>query len=550
MTEVSHRTCPFCGHNECFGYNTDTGQFFCFSCEAKPSNKGCLIFDGVTRAPFTETFEEEGYCLEPYYRDYRGISKETLEEYGAYFTKITVEEAISQEKSKKGSNKERIEWLESLSQEYIETVHYTYPEATKHRELPKTIKVSGKLNKFYGQDDYTGGKFITITEGEEDRLSAIEMLGDFPVVSVPNASPSKEFWSNAKDYLGAFDSIVLSVDKDAAGQALADKFYRLFPGKVYLVDHGKYKDANDFLQAGEKYAYKQAWWNKQKIKPDGILCTRDDFLKLYNDTPNFEYYETGIPALDEKILGIHKGFFTLILAPTGIGKTEFMRYLEWKLLSTTEYTLAVCHLEETQLRSLLGLVSYDLKDNLTRKDLVEEKGREGEVKESLTKLADSERLITFQFSLNDTVDDIVDKVRFLVTAMEVDFIFIEPIQDLVSGDLTTKESLLTDLGNKFKRLAPEINCGIVVIGHTNDEGEVKYCKSLKQSAAFEIKLERDMEAESISDRNRTDIRIGSKNRTGNGSGPAGSVYFDLETYSISPELTVNYSKTEEQEIPF
>jgi hypothetical protein len=42
-------------------------------------------------------------------------------------------------------------------------------------------------------------------------------------------------------------------------------------------------------------------------------------------------------------------------------------------------------------------------------------------------------------------DDLIDQIRFLVTAMGVDFIFFEPIQDIISGDTNTKESLLTDL---------------------------------------------------------------------------------------------------------
>jgi 5S rRNA maturation endonuclease (ribonuclease M5) len=123
--------------------------------------------------------------------------------------------------------------------------------------LPKQIKISGKVDKFYGQDDYTSGKNITITEGEEDRLSVIEMMGDWPAVSVPGATPSKDFWENARQYLQNFEKIVLSVDSDEPGDKLADKFYRMFPGKVYRVNHGKYKDANDFLKAGAEAEYKR-----------------------------------------------------------------------------------------------------------------------------------------------------------------------------------------------------------------------------------------------------------------------------------------------------
>lgn len=510
--DISHQPCPFCDSSDAFGYNTESGFFKCFSCSAINSTKRGRCFDGKTLIPYGEIkhTQEEGITLEPYIPDeYRGIDKSTMEKFGVYFTKVGDKE----------------------------TVHYDYTNATKHRELPKSITCQGKLDTFYGQEDYNGGgPTITITEGEEDRLSVIQMMGDYPCVSVPNANPSKDFWSNAQKYLSGFDKIILSVDGDEPGNKVADKFYRMFPGKTYRVSHTKYKDANEFLQNGATGEYKRAWWNAQRMKPDSILSTAQDFINLYEETPDYEYFPTGIDGLDEKMLGIHKGAFTVILAPTGIGKTEFMRYLEWQCYTTSNYSFAMCHLEETQLRSLLGLVSYDLKENLTRKDLVESSSREQDVKDSLTDIAQKERVYQFSFRTDDTVDDLIDNIRFLVNFMGVEYVFLEPIQDVVTGDVTNKESLLTDLTNKLKRLAPEINVGIVVIAHANEEGDAKYCRSIVQGAAYEIKLERDQEAEDDLKRNTTHVSVGRKNRTGGGSGYGGSLIFDKDTYMLTPEI--------------
>lgn len=511
MAELKHRKCPFCSSSDAFSYSTETGLFSCFSCQATPSSKGGLVFDGEELVPFSRKVskeEEEGVILEPYVRSYRGISEKVLEKAGVYFTK---------------------------NSEGKETVHYTYPNATKSRQLPKYITCQGKLDSFYGQDDYNGGKVITITEGEEDRLSVIQMMGDWPVVSVPNASPSKEFWVSARNYLGNFEKIVLSIDNDEPGDNLVEKFFKLFPGKVYRVNHGKYKDANEFLQNGDHQEYKSSWWNAQKVKPDGINTTAEDFLKVYNETPNYEYFKTGIAGLDEKMLGIHKGALTMVLAPSGIGKTELFRYLEYQCYSTSEYSFAFCHGEETELRSLLGLCSYKLQTNLIRKDLIEEKGLETEVKETLKEFGESERMYQFKIRLDADVDDIVDEIRFLATAMNVDFFFIEPIQDFISGDTSTKENKLTDLANKMKRMASEINVGIVIIAHANEDGDAKYCKSLTQSAAYEIFIDRDTESEDPALRNKTLVSVGRKNRTGGGSGPCGYLDFNLDTYMLTPD---------------
>ena len=509
MSELKHRPCPFCKSSDAFSFSTETGLFSCFSCQATPKTKGGLCFDGQTLTPWKDRQPvEEGITLQPYVRNYRGISERVLENAGVYFTK---------------------------TDDGKESVHYTYPHATKSRQLPKYITTQGTLDSFYGQDDYTGGKNITITEGEEDRLSVIQMMGDWPCVSVPNASPSKQFWANAREYLGNFEKIVLSVDNDEPGDALAHKFFQLFPGKVYRVNHGKFKDANAFLQEGEQQEYKTAWWNAQKVKPDNVNTTAEDFLKVYDETPNYEYFKTGIEGLDQKMLGIHKGAFTMILAPSGYGKTEVFRYLEYQCYQTNKYSFAFCHGEETELRSLLGLASYDLQTNVIRKDLIEEKGLDAEVRNSLKKFGESERLYQFKIPVGAEIDGIVDEIRFLATAMGVDFFFIEPIQDFVVGNTTEKENKLTDLANTMKRMASELNIGIIIIAHANEDGDAKYCKSLTQSAAYEIVLDRDVDSEDVEERNRTYVSVGRKNRTGGGSGPCGSLTFSLDSFTLTPD---------------
>lgn len=516
MGEKSHMPCPFCPSSDGFSYSTETGLFRCFVCEASPKTERGLCFDGNTLTEFKDQQEQEvGITLEPYYRHYRSIPEKIYEKFGVYFTKLGDKESM----------------------------HYTYPNATKTRQLPKYFTASGTLDNFFGQDDYTGGRIITITEGELDRLSVITMMGDWPCVSVPGANPSKPFWTNARTYLANFEKIVLSIDNDEAGDALVDKFFKLFPGKVYRVNHGKYKDANEFLEAGDGQDYKTAWFSAQKVKPDNINTTAEDFLKVYDETPNYEYFKTGIAGLDEKMLGIHKGAFTMVLAPTGIGKTEFFRYLEYQCFKNSDYSFAFCHGEETELRSLLGLSSYELQTSVIRKDLVEQKGLETEVRKSLQTFGESERLYQFKIPLDADVDDIIDEIRFLATAMGVDFFFIEPIQDFISGDTSTKENKLTDLANKMKRMCPELNIGIIIIAHANEDGDAKYCKSLTQSAAFEIVLHRDADSDDVEEKNKTYVSVGRKNRTGGGSGPCGTLTFSLDSYTLTPDSPVSEPPT-------
>ncbi len=385
---------------------------------------------------------------------------------------------------------------------------YIYPSGGKKiRVMPKTFSAQGlSQDELFGMNLFPAGSasIVTITEGELDALSAHQMLnvrGTNPVVSLPSATPSKRLWEKCKPWLDSFDKIVLSVDNDDAGNSLADRMAKLFPNKVYRVPHDKYKDANDFLQAGAIQEFKSAWFKPQKHTPENVINTSEQFLSLYHDTPEHQYVPTGIQALDDKILGLMQGHFTVFKAPTGIGKTELMRYLEYNMLQKG-IPIAAWHLEETKLRSLLGLVSYHLNDNLTRRDLIDDKERNDDVVEAIKDITKDENF--YQFFLGDgaSAEDLIDQIRFFSQACGCKFIFFEPIQDVISGSQDSKEAELADRSVRLSKLAAELNVGIVSIGHTNENGDFKYCKMIGQRASF-IDLYRDKEADDLQERNTT-----------------------------------------------
>ena len=534
MTERQHLPCPDtqgCGSSDAWGYNTETNLGYCFSCELKTwVYKGQLMgkrgkrgeqmeLSQPTKETHTAVVEDFGEYVpkgitdatqEGQYKPLRGITAATMEKFG-----------VKTEGDKQ---------------------NYVYPSGgikTRYLKEKGFSATNLKSDELFGMQLFpvNSSKSILCVEGELDCLSAWQMLSagstyTNPVVSFPSASPSGKLWENCKGYLDSFDKIILSVDKDEAGDRLAEKVSQIFPGKVYRMEHGGYKDANDFLMAGDAKAFKSAWWGAKKIKPDSILCTSQDFLDLYENTPDFEYCPTGIPDLDKKILGLNKGYYTVIVAPTGLGKTEFMRYLEYQVLTRSTYKFAYMHLEESQLRSTLGMVSYKLDDNLTRKDLIEQKGRVDDVKDALVELGDTERMHQFSLGTDEDHNDLIDRIKYLVAAMDVDFVFFEPIQDIVDGDMKDKESKLSDLSSKLSRLASEVNVGIITIAHANEDGDTMYCKMIAKKAAFEITLERDQTAETHEERNRTYVHVGRKNRVGGGSGPAGALDFDLDSYTL------------------
>jgi len=522
MAEVSHQPCPYvlCGSSDAFSYNTD-GFGRCHACiRAYPSNTKNEVFEWAKeKYPLPEKGEYMSTVVDytpkridtpssGKYEGMRGITSKTMEEFGV----LTFPDR----------------------QEYI------YPSGgIKVRTLPQKgfyAKSGFKADELFGMNLFTSGssKMVTVTEGELDALSVSQMLKSSytnPVVSLPSATPSKKLWENCKEWLSGFEKIILSVDNDEAGNALADRMAKLFPNRVYRVPHGHYKDANDFLQAGKGADFKSAWWNANKYTPENVLNSTDDFLSLYRDTPEHQYVPTGIRGLDDKIMGLMQGHFTVIKAPTGIGKTEVMRYLEFNMLKRG-IPIAAWHLEETKLRSILGLVSYQLCDNVTRRDLIEEKGRDEDVMQAIRDLTKDELFYQFYLGDGQGSDELCDQIRYFSQACNCKFVFFEPIQDVVAGmSEESKEQQLADLSVRLSKLAAELNVGIVTIAHTNDNGDTKYCKMIGQRASVIIDLQRDKAADSLEERNTTYIRV-EKNRPCSEEGNAGKMRFSTDTFTL------------------
>lgn len=518
MVEKPHQACPYtdCGSSDAFSYNTD-GFGRCHSCERGYPSKDPMYSWAKERYP---TVEKDNFdnlrsmmnnvpksLSQKTYKEMRGITAKTMEEFDVVTDDFTQE--------------------------------YTYPSGGKKVRMLQDKKFftkdGFKGDELFGMNLFPAGssKFVTITEGEVDALSAWQMLKSnwtTPVVSLPSATPSKKLWENCREWLDSFEKIILSVDNDEAGNAVADRMSRLFPNKVYRVDHGQYKDANDFLQAGKAQDFKSSWWKPIKHTPENVINTADQFLKMYEDTPEHVYVPTGIQALDDKILGLMQGHFTMFKAPTGIGKTELMRYLEFQMLQRG-IPIATWHLEETKLRSLLGLASYQLNDNVTRRDLIDEKGMDQQVRQAIVDLTKDENLYQFYLQDGQGADELCDQIRFFSQACDCKFVFFEPIQDVITGTEDSKEAELANLSVRLSKLAAELNIGIVSIGHTNENGDFKYCKMIGQRASVIVNLHRDKESDDMEERNTTYLKI-EKNRPSSEEGMGGKLKFNYDTFTL------------------
>ena len=500
----AHLDCPQCGHSDCMT-RWENGSTYCHSC----GKKG---FDGVKKTEVVKTVTPKSVTEK--YENHRSISDRVNKYYD----------------------------IKNGVDEHGNTIYraYKYPTQTKYRYLPKDFSHNRgfKLTELFGRDKFNAGssKYITIVEGEEDAPSAYQMLGEkSPVVALPSATITKELLKNEHEFLNSYSQIIVCLDNDDAGKAATLKLAEAFPNKIYTVSLTTYKDANEYLMAGKGADFMYAWINRVKFVPPFDISTPDRFMELFDSSEDAEYVPTGISNFDENMLGLFQGHFTVFQAPEGVGKTELFRFFEYHLITNhPDIPFATCHLEETQLRSLLGLVSYYHKKNMTRKQLISDPT---EVKDAIDDMMKTEDVHLFSIGVDEDPMVLVDRIKYYANVCGCKYVFIEPLQDLAYQRTTneTIEQFLTRLSILLSRTASETGCGIITIAHENDEGSIRDCRMIGKRASVVVKLKRDVESTDEEERNTTVMQC-VKNRPASFTGYAGELTFDVETFMIKEKL--------------
>ena len=544
MSEITHVECPFtdCSSSDAFCYNTEKKQGHCKSCDRGWTRTNKTKYDHyewaeeryplaeytpksiveVDELPmFDDVVDSGNTSVVGRYVGSRGITSNTMEFYGV-----------------KTYGDDRQE--------------YPYPSGgIKVRKLPKEFyaKNGFRGNELFGMNLFPAGssKMVTVVEGELDAMSAFQMLSDGryknPVVSLPSASPNGKLWERTKGWLESFDKIILSVDNDEPGRKVAETMFDLFPGKVYMMNHGEFKDANDFLQAGKQQAYKSAWWAAKKYSPAGFVSGSEDWLKAVREETPYEYTETPVEALNKVMRGWIKGGITVVKAPPGVGKTSLFRYVQHDLVRNKGKVVANLAMEEMKSTTARGMATYELGYNVNTEEDQKFNGvSDDEFEEALLRVVGDERFVSFDIDPHDPLESTLKQCKHAITIYGADYIFIDHFQRLayLSG-VDGATSALTELGVKLVELAKRKNVGIIGISHVNNDGHVKYAKSIEEEAIVLLELQRDKLTEDQDEKNTTYLTV-TKNRPFATTGPAGMLRYDVDTTMVEeytgPEETI------------
>lgn len=511
-----HHACHKCGSSDAASTN-DTGWTTCFSCG--------------DRYPTDET-EYEPRVLEKVltmeigtgeHRMVRCIERRTCERYGI---RVDGEKTIFEYRDANGMVCAQKVRAGSKEKQYTEG---QWSEAT-----------------LFGQHLFNGGgRYLTITEGEFDAASAYQMTGSkYPVVSVRNGA--KAALADCKkqyQWIDSFDNIIVCFDGDEVGQKAAKEVAALFAGKAKIVKHHPdYKDANDYLECGKAKEFSDAWWGAYMYTPDGIVegSTLYERLKAPKAKSIALYPWDGVNKITH---GIRQQELVTLAAGSGVGKSQMLREVLYHILMTTDDNIGGMFFEESLEKTGESLISLHCNKRL---HIPTVEYTEEEYDEGFAATLGKKRTFFYEHFGSNDVETVVAQTRYLCKAHDCKYIFIDHLSIIVSSQENGDErKAIDEVMTKLRTLVQETGVAMFLVSHLkrpdgkgHEEGAVTSLAQLRGSASIAqlsdmvFGFERNGQADSAEDRNKTKVRV-LKNRFSGETGHAATLQYDLDSGRIS-----------------
>jgi twinkle protein len=504
---LKHIDCPKCGSSDGNGL-FDDGHTFCYVCKTYEKAPRATLEDleGLGITSFKQTQQEGSMSFTEALRDVeavhvvdRGISLSTMHHFGA---------------GSDGKN-----------------YYFPYADAdgkvvaAKTRGIEeKTFSIQGdwKHATLFGQSKFTpGGRAITITEGEFDALAVFQLTGSrFPVVSIRNGAQSALKDCRASyEYLDSFEKIVICFDNDEPGKEASKEVAELFGAKAHIFKPKKegLKDACDYLAKGLNKEFVETWWDAEKYVPDGIVSGSSlwDMVNQAEEKAEVMYPYHGINDLT---YGIRFGELVTVTAGSGLGKSQFLREIVWQILSKTEDNIGLMFLEESVKKTAKSLMALAADKPLHLPDC---EVTDEELRRAFDNTLGTDRLFLFDHFGSTSVDNIINRVRFMARGLACKYVFVDHVSIIVSAQESGDErKAIDEIMTKLRMLVQETGIALFVVSHLkrpeskgHEEGaatslaQLRGSGSIAQLSDMVIGLERNGQATDPNERNTTYVRV-------------------------------------------
>ncbi len=553
---IKHDACPKCGSSDANAIYED-GSSYCWSCK---------------HATLSDEYKEELGARKTSIKT--RIRKEPMAEEEIKSTKpIITENEKKKVKEETGVLAKKFRGLDDDISKYF-GVRYSYDETTgevleqyypctqnselvgyKIRTVPKdfySIARTGSDCELFGQFRFqSGGKYVVITEGELDALSAYQMIKryndsrgstfEIAVVSPTTGAQSKKQISRQYKFFDSFENIIISYDNDKTGQGAIEELIKVLPkGKVKVMPMS-FKDANKYLEEGQEAKFIRDFYNAKKQIPVNVLPSGNLYDRILQQS---EVQKVPFPPfmreLNEIFIGgMPLGHIINIAADTGVGKTTLVNEMIYFWVFHSPHKIGIVSMELDAGQYGEALLSRHLSKKLALIPTMDEKLqylRSDRVKEQSNILMlnpDGDDRFYLLDNRDGTIEEIQDTVEELVLSCGCKVIILDPLQDILDGLSNEEQALFMKWSKGFQK---SHNVLFVFINHmrkaeNSGEQDIMGSSTIIKSASANILLKRDKLAEDPILRNTTQIFV-PKNRVYGITGPAGGAYYDNTTHTL------------------
>jgi len=476
--------------------------------------------------------------------------------------------------------------LSELNQDGSVKARY-YPETNngklvgyKCRNHPKDFSYgkvgsTGSSNELSGQIKFkSGGKYVLLVGGEEDKVAAYQMLLDssgegfngIPVVSPTSGENSAVKQCAAQyEWFDQYDIIVIGLDNDSAGIKATNEVAKVLPKDKIRIAKWSMKDPNEMLLAGKQKQFVRDFYNAKEYQPSGISNSNDaeagigEFLTAEKIPlpQQLHRLQTNMRG------GIRStGAIVNIIGDTSIGKSYLSDTLVYYWLFNSPLTPTIVSLERTKEELLIDLLSLHLKKNLLwftdGHDAVEYLDREDVkiLKDTLLNKENGEPRFYIIDERKGDVEVLKQQMEKSAKMNNSKLIVIDPLTDFL-------RALGNDIQDNFfmwEKMQKKSGLVFVNVLHTRKPPTDKDGKFRKvteydalgsgtfvQSADINIVINRDKMSTDPIERNTTYVDM--PKCRGGVTGEVGSLYYDHETrqqYDLQDWLASN---PPQQELP-
>ena len=532
----THVRCDACGSSDGAAVNDD-GSSYCFVCQkhtasAYTSEQLTTLLETNMNTTdvdlsFTSIYKEANTVS----MADRRISKATAERYGVVRTSHHIDK------------KELVIGGDSFLFPYYDKDN-TLVAAKVRGAKEKTFGCIGDWIKgtLFGQQLFSsGGKYLTITEGELDALAVYQLTGSkYPAVSVRNGAGAalKDCKANY-EYINSFDNIIICFDGDVPGVKAAKEVAELFGAKAKVFKPlPEYKDACDWLSDSKEASFVQRWWSAEGYIPDGIVSGASlwDVVSQPMATADCLYPWEGLNKLT---YGIRLGELVTVTAGSGLGKSQLLREIVWNLLNKTDDNIGLMFLEESVRKTGLSMMSLAANTPLHLPDAVVSAD---ERKRAFDLTLGTNRMFLFDHFGSSSIENILNRVRYMAKGLGCKYVMLDHLSIIFSSqDNNDERKAIDEIMTKLRTLVQETNISLIIVSHLkrpsdkgHEEGAATSLAQLRGSASIAqlsdmvISLERNGQHDDPIIRNTTNVRV-LKNRYVGDTGLACSLLYSKTT---------------------